>query len=1176
MRTYNQLRALAIALLLWPFGILAQTSTGIILGTVVDRSGAVIPGAKVTVTEIQTGVQTSMPSNGLGYFEIPFLPPGQYQLAVEQSGFKRFVRDGLTLDTDQKMEIPVSLEPGLVQQTVEVKGETPLLDTTTSAIGQVVDNRGVVDLPISNRNLLQLTGLVAGVLDRGSDVAPATTGAVAFGHWSANGGMTNTNAFMMDGASAQNANMNAASIIPTIDAIEEFKIQTGLMSAEYGRTGGAIINVTTKSGTNALHGTVYEFWKNVSLNANTWVNNHSHQPAPFSNINTFGGSVGGPVVLPKLIDGRNRLFFFANYEGYRDVNPVSTYLTVPTAAERTGDFSQLKTSSGAPIILYDPLTTALVPGSTTKYTRQPFPGNVIPQSRIDPTAAAMMAYYPLPNTTPTNANTQINNFFTDAAGYDSQTEWSARVDDVLTETKRLFVRYSQSAQGGGAANYFPNTLTCDECLVHGNPAGAFSPRGGGSALYVYPKNAVVGYTDTLSTRTVLDLRGSLNREFLQRLPQSGGFDLTSIGLPAALAKAVFYAQFPPTTIANYQGLGTPSNGDYLRRGDTTGAFQGSVTLLHGRHTFKTGGDFRIFRYNELQAYNISPAFTFDQTWTQQNPFATSSTAGWSLGSFLLGTATSGTDAIPAATSVQWFYYAGYFQDDWRLSDRLTLNLGLRYDLETPFTERYNKSSTFSPTGNSALTAAYPGAVGGLVFMGKDISSRYQEPIDWNNFAPRIGAAYKVTSSLVGRAAYGIYYAPFNSYGYTSLNASGVASSAWGANGFGANTSLVTTSNGGLTPANYLHNPFPQGLLQPTGNSLGLLTDAGQIVATTLRNNVVVPYIQQYSAGLEYQLNSYLFAASYVGSHGVHQIVNVPLDQLPVADYQMGSALNTQVPNPFYGLITGGTLSTPTISQGLLLRPFPQFQDVQDQYQSTGNMHYNSLQLRAEHRFSKGFSYLANYTWSKNIGNVGERYWTPLTVQNQYDLRAERSLSPFDTPQEFTVAWVWELPFGRNRIIGGGLPWYANALVSGWHVTGDYNFDSGNPLAITNSVNVVGFGAGSRPNWNGQNPKLSGSNQTPAEWFNTSVFSVPAQYTFGNLGPYSSVLRGPHTNTWNAGFFKDTAITERTRLELRAEFYDFFNHPIWAAPGTTVGTPAFGVVSQKTGNRTGQLAAKFIF
>lgn len=1165
-----------IAFFFWPCAMLAQTPTGTILGTADDGRGGVIPGAKITITEVQTGVARSTVSNNLGYFEMPFLPPGQYQLTAEQTGFKRFVRAGLVLNTDQKMEIPVSLQPGQVQQVVEVTGAAPLLETTASAVGQVIENRSVVDLPLSNRNLLQLTGLVAGVLDRGADAAPATTGSVAFGHWSANGGMTNTNAFMLDGATAQLANMNAASIIPTIDSIDEFKIQTSTMSAEYGRTGGAVINVNTKSGTNSLHGTVYEFWKNRVLNANTWINNHSNQPTAFTNINTFGYSLGGPVVIPKLIDGRNRLFFFTNYEGYRDVNPVSTLLTVPTVAERNGDFSQLRTQGGAPINIYDPTTTALAPGSTTQYTRQQFSyngvANVIPPGRIDPTAAAMMAYYPLPNTTPTNTNTQINNFFTDGAGYDSQNQWSVRVDDNLTSTKRLFVRYAQSAQGGGAANYFPDTMGCSECLVHGNPAGAFSPRGGGSALYVYPKNAVVGYTQTLSAKTVLDLRFSLNRQFLQRLPQSGGFDLTSIGLPAGVS---WYPVFPPTTIANYYGLGTPSNGDYLRRGDTTVATQGSVTLLHGGHTIKVGGDFRVFRYNDLQAYNISPTFTFDQVWTQQNPFSSSATAGWSLASFLVGTPASGTVSIPSSVSVQWFYTAGYIQDDWRVFNRLTLNLGLRYNLETPFTERHNRSSTFSPTGNTILTDAYSGAVGGLIFMGKDISSRYQAPIDFTSFAPRIGVAFKASDAFVWRGAYGIFYAPFNSYGYPAVS-NGVVSSAFGANGYGSNTSMVTTNDGGLTPANYIHNPFPQGLLQPTGNSLGLLTAVGQVVNTTLRNNVVVPYIQQYSAGFEYQVRSYLFGLDYVGSHSVHQIVNAPLDQLPVADYQLGNSLNDQLPNPFYGLITNGTLSTPKISRGQLLRPFPQFQDVQDQYQSTGSLHYNSLQARVEHRFANGFSLFANYTWSKNIGDTAERYWSPRSVQNQYDPAAEEALVPFDTPQALGAAWTWELPFGRNKPFAGALPGYANVFVSGWQLNGDYTFNSGNPLAVTNSVNQLGFGAGSRPNNNGKSPILSGSKRSTAEWFDTSVYSVPAPYHFGNEPAYDFALRGPHTNVWNISLFKDTSITERMRLQLRGEFYNTFNHPIWAAPGTSVGTPAFGVVSQKTGNRTGQLGAKIIF
>jgi hypothetical protein len=1147
--------------------LLAQTPTGTILGIVNDSSGAIVPGATVTVTQITTSTQRTTNSNDLGYYQIPLLPPGKYSIVAEHTGFKRFERSNLTLDTDQKLEIPVMLTPGDVQETVEVKGETPLLESTSSSVGQVIDNRRVVDLPLSNRNLLQLTGLVAGVLDRGADAAPATTGSVAFGRWSANGGMTNTNEFMLDGATAILANMNAASIIPTIDSIQEFKIQTSSMSAEYGRTGGAVINATYKSGTNGLHGTVYEFWKNRALNANTWLNNKNGQSTSFSNINTFGYSLGGPVIIPKLFDGRNKLFFFTNYEGYRDVNPTQSLLTVPTLAQRTGDFSTLYTQSGSPITIYDPLTTALAPGSTTTYVRQPFAGNIIPADRIDPVAAKLMGYYPLPNATPSNSFTNANNYLSEASGYDSQNEWAIKIDANLSDTKRLFSRYSQSAQGGGAANLFGSSPSCKECLIQNNPAGAYSPRGGGSALYIYPKNVVVGYTDTLSPTMVLDLRYSLNRQLLSRLPQSGGFDLTSVGFPQQLANSVWYSTFPPVSIQNYQGLGTSSNGDYLRRGDTTHAVQGSLTILRGAHTLKMGGDFRMFRYADIQAYNITPAFTFNQVWTQKDPFATSPTAGWSLASFLLGTPSGGTDTIPASVAIQWFYGAGYIQDDWRVSNRLTLNLGLRYDVETPFTERYNRTTTFSLTGQSAATSADPKAQGGLVFMGKDIDSRYRNPIDTNNFAPRIGMAYKITDSLVWRAAYGIFYPPTGVYGYGAPS--------YGANGFEGDTSMLVSSDGGLTPTNYLSNPFPGGFVQPSGNQLGLLTQIGQSISTQLRN-VVSPYSQQYNAGLEYQFKSFLFGASYVGSHGVHQVINVPLDQLSPQYYQMGNALNKQVTNPFYGLITSGPLATKTISAGQLLRPFPQFQDVQNQYQTSGNMNYNSLQLKVEHRFSRDFSLLANYTWSKNIGDVGERYWASSGVQNQYDLRAERALSPFDTPINFTVAWLWELPFGKGKTIGHSLPAIPSALASGWQITGSYGYLSGTPLAISNPVNQLGFGAGSRPNNNGQSAVLPSSQQSPSKWFDTSVFSVPAAYTFGNVSHYSPDLRGAHTNNWNVSFFKDTSIGEKAVVEIRGEFYDFFNHPIWASPGTTVNTPTFGVVSQKSGNRTGQLGLKVIF
>jgi hypothetical protein len=1171
MRKTWRLRALWIAILFTPFGLWAQTPTGTILGTVSDSSGAVISGAKVTAIKVDTSVATKAVSNNRGYFEIPFLLPGTYQLVVEYTGFERSVRTGLVLDTDQRMEIPVMMVPGRAQQTVTVIGETPLLEPTSSDVGEVVDNNAVVDLPLSNRNLLQLTGMVSGVQDRGADSAPADTGAISFGHWSVNGGLSNTNAFMLDGASAQNSNDGAVTIIPTIDLIGEFKLQTSSMSAEYGRTDGGVLNATTKSGTNSLHGTVYEFWKNRALNANTWISKHNGTAATFTNVNTFGYALGGPVMLPKLIDGRNHLFFFTNYEGYRDVQPSSSFMTVPTSAERTGDFSKLETSSGATINIYDPTTTALVSGSTTQYTRQQFSyngvANVIPPNRIDPTAKAMMAYYPSPNATPTNAYTQVNNYFTNPSGKNTQNEWSVRIDENLSDTKRFFVRYTQSAQGGGAANYFPNTITCSECNTNGNPAGSYSTRGGGSSLYVIPKNAVAGYTQTITPKTILDLRVSANRHVINRIAQSEGFSLSSINMTAPWAGELFEPQFPPTNITNYQGLGVTSNGDPYRFGDITPDFEGSVTHFMGAHTIKTGGSYRIFRADGLQANNNTPLFGFTVTWTQQNPFSASSTSGWPLASFLLGTPASGTVTIPYAGSYQWFYYAGYVQDDWRASSRLTLNLGLRYNVETPFTEKHNASEWFSPTGTTALTTAYSGAVGGLVYAGTNGNSRYESALDWTNIEPRVGAAYKINGSLVWHGAYGIFHPSLNtSYGFPGVVVN---------DGYSSTTSMVTTNNGGLTPANYLSNPFPGGLIAPTGNTLGLMSFVGQSVTTQLGTNVV-PYIQEYNTGLEYQFKSFFLGASYVGSHGVHQVRNAPFNQIPAADFAMGSALNNQVANPFYGLITSGSLSTATISAGQLLEPFPQFANVSDQIVTNGDMHFNSVQVRAEHRLSRGFSYLVNYTGSKNIGNVSDHVWTTVAVQNEYNPRAERAISVIDVPKEFTAAWIWQLPFGRGRLIGGSMPGYANAFASGWEVTGDYDFVSGNPLAITNSSGVTGFGAGSRPNWNGQNPTLSGSARTQNQWFNTADFSAAPQYTFGNVPPYLSVLRGPYTNAWNTGFFKDTAITEKTKFELRAEFYNLFNHPIWAAPGTSFGSTSFGVVANKAGNRTGQLSAKIIF
>jgi hypothetical protein len=1140
----------------------AQTPTGTIQGNVTDMTGAVVPGSEITVRDLQTNASRSTTTQGNGYFEIPLLPSSVYELTVKRSGFKNYVLSSIHLDVDQKLDFPITLAVGTMSDTVTVTSQTPLLETVTSSLGQVLDNQKIVDLPLQNRNILELDQLVPGVHDYGATAAPATSGGVAFGQFNANGSPTNTNEFMLDGATAVVANLNSASLIPTIDALQQSKILTSNIPAEYGRTGAIVFNATYKSGTNALHGTVYEFLRNKFLNANSWVNDANNVKKPFSNINTFGFSLGGPVWIPHIFDGRNHLFFFTNYEGYRDVTPVSTLLTVPTIAEKNGDFSNLRDANGNLITIYDPLTVQ------ANGSRQQFSGNKILSSRFNPVGVKLLSYYPNPNTTPTNINSNSSNYLTETSAYNVQNEWSAKIDYDMNEKNKFFGRYTQSLQGGGNANVFGNTPSCTSCAVNANPAGSYSPRGGGSALYVVPKNVVFGFTHAISSSSLLDLRLVFNRQLISRIPQSAGFDLTELGMPASLASSVYYKQFPGISVTNFQGLGTySSQGDLLVRGDNTIASNASLTLIRSTHSIKIGGDFRFFRYNESGGTaNMTPGFTFGQNWTQQNANITNPLQGSGLASLLLGIPSSGSYTTPAAIALQWFYGGAYVQDDWQVNPRLTLNLGIRYDVETPYTDRFDRATFFDPTVTNAATAVDPAALGGLQFVGKDITSRHRFAGDYNNVGPRAGLAYKLSDNIVFRSAYGILYQPILTFGFGATS--------YGTQGYSQDTTMVVSN--GLAVANYIDNPFPNGLNQPTGNQLGSSTFLGQAVTTTLRHGIQTPYVQQFSAGFEQQLGSTLIGLGYVGTHAVHQYTNISLNQLTPANYALGASLATLVSNPFYGTITSGALSTKTVSRGQLLRPFPQFTDVIDDYASVGGITYSSLQAKVEHRYTNGFSLLASYTWGKNMGNVGNRYPGGIAYQNAYDLGAEESYSTLDIAHTVAAAATYLLPTGRGQLFGGDMPRWADSILGGWQLNGLVMLAGGQPLLISSTPNQLGLGAqAARPNRN-YSMSLKLPNRTPAKFFNTAAFSAAPQYTFGNSKPYDGNLRGIGTDKINASLFKNTAIREGVNLQFRAEFFNIFNHPLWASPGSTFGSPTFGVSANKVNNRTGQLSLKLIF
>jgi hypothetical protein len=1147
----------------------AQTPTGTIQGTVTDKLGAVVPNSDVTVRDLATNSLRTAKTDSKGHFEVPLLPNGSYELVVKMASFKSEIVSPITLDVDQTVDLPVVLSTGQSTEVVTVSAGSELLQTSNSSIGQVIGNEDIVELPLANRNIFELDLLVPGVHDFGATSAPATSGSVQFGRFNANGGPTQSSEYMLDGATAVVANLNSVALIPTIDALQQSKIITANIPAEFGRTGGVVFNAVYKTGTNGLHGTLYEFNRNAFMAANSWVNDANHTPKPFSNINTFGFSLGGPVWLPKIFDGRNRLFFAVNYEGYRDITPVNALLTVPTVAQKMGDFSQTEDVNGNLIKIYDP-ATVLPSGVRTQ-----FANNKIDPSRFDPVGLKLLSYYPDPNVTPTNINSQASNYLTHGSAYNRQNEYSIKLDYNLNERNKLMFRYTVSSQGGGNADYFPNNNGCPGCAYDVNPAGTFSPRGGGAALFVYPKNIAAGYTRIISPNTLFDLHLAYNRQLIERLPQSDGFDLTTIGWNAKYNSEVYLRQFPPITLNNYQGLGTNGSSDLLIRGDNTVAGNMSLTFIRGKHSFKTGVDIRNLRYNETGSTGaITPAFTFGAQWTQLNANTSNVLQGNAVADLLLGLPNTGTFSAPAAEAFQWWYGAGYFQDDWRVGRKVTLNLGIRWGVETPYTDRHNRSSYLDPTVSTAATALVPGALGGIQFPGLHLANRRRYETDINGWDPRLGLAYAATNRIVFHAGYSLTHQPTFTYGF--------GSAAFGMQGY-SSTTAMTVSTDNLHPINTIDDPFPNGFAPPTGNSLDQNTALGTNIVTQLRYGVHTPYIQVYSAGIDQQFgNKTVIGVAWVGSHGVHEFSSIEMNQLTAEQYKLGAALSTNVTNPFYplvaqGLITSGALASKTVQMGQLLKPFPQFTDVINNNYSMGTMTYNSLQVHAQHTQSKTLSFLGAYTWQKNLGNVGERYNNAVVYQNPYHTAGEEALTPIDVAHSLSGGVVYVLPFGRGQRFGRSLPFYLNAVAGGWQVNGIYQIADGVPLYI-NQNNTLSFGAqAQRPTRNfNVSLKLPKDQRTPAHYFNTAALTATGSYQYGNERPYEGDLRGPGTNNLKVSVTKNNQVGEHIKLQLRCEYFNVANHPIYAAPGTSLGSTTFGIVSSKTQNRTGQLAGKLIF
>jgi hypothetical protein len=1086
-----------------------------------DTSGAVIPRATVTITNEQTGRQEVATSDLDGRYTSLPLPPGEYRVEAGLQGFRRTARAGINLQVNATLVIDFTLEVGDLTDAVEVRADATLLETTAATIGAVVDNRRILELPLNTRNVYSLIFLTPGV-----------AGSIGNNYnsmgYSVNGARPTMMDTVIDGVTASFPTVNGftgISVFPSVDAIQEFKVLGANYPAEYGRSLGSVLNVVYKSGTNEFHGSAYEFFRDSAFDANNFFAKRAGQPLGDFRRSQFGGVAGGPI-------RRGRTFFMASFEGLRENRHSQTTTTVPTLAQRQGDFSQTFAQNGQLIRIFDPFTTRPNP-SGTGFIRDQFPGNVIPQGRMDPVALQVLRYYPMPNQAGNPVTGAQNYFATGKASLDVN-NLDGRVDHQLSDNQKMFVRYSYRTTESAPATFFPEDIAIAEGRVNEQNRA---------------HNAVIDYNRTMSNTTVLSARLGFARTLFIFDNQGLGFRPSSLGLPAAIDDNVDRLMFPRFGVS---GMVTLGGNDHRYNAFMSYTAAASLTKVRGSHMLKAGFEGRMLRVNVWEARSAG-TFNFRANETQgPNPTTASSTAGYGLASFLLGTGQPNDVLIQNWKNVaaNSFYWAGYAQDDWRVGSKLTLNLGVRYDIDVPRTERYNRMNYFDPDARSPLAdqvAAFPDLKGGVVFVGVDGRSRYQYNWDTNNIAPRLGATYQINPKTVLRGGYSHIFGPSNQGAQGTVGP------------FGFRTeNLWVTSIDGITPLNTLQNPYPNGFKPSPGASEGLLTQVGANLQAPLRDTPS-PWTIQFNINLQRELPwAALVEVAYVGTRG-YDLSRVgegglSLNQLDPQYMSLGSQLNQQVPNPFFGIVNNGVLTQPTVSRAQLLRPYPQFTDVIPLYSSGAKSRYDALQLTGRKRLTHGLMFEGSYTFAR-AREIG------MSHQNSYDIEASWALASYDIKHRFVVSYLYELPFGRNRRFAANVHPVLNAIIGGWQFNGITTLQTGTPLSITANNTAGIFGARTQPNNNGQDPRLEGPvSERLGRYFDTSVYSQPAAFTFGNEPIFSPLLRAHGVRNFDLSFFKNFDLRPGLTAQFRMEALNAFNRVQFSAPNTSVTSSTFGVIS----------------